>query len=179
MYSSCINILLGHTNRLINIRIVRKLLYQSVPEAQQNVDTGGAQFLKIEKSFTVPFTICVLSFGTKRFSSNFKPQPYPKFWPWFGTVPRSAESLTYANIDYFSQNFIIFTYLLLYLKNLFLLIESLWLFWFYCTKTLWLIVNCPSLPVPPYRLESSLFWPQFDLDLISRISYLSLFEGHF
>ena len=99
----------------------------------------------------------------------------------FGRDPGQSRSLPnpwLMRISIISLKIFIFTYLLLYLKNLFLLIESLWLFWFYCTKTLWLIVNCPSLPVPPHRLES-IFWPQFDLDLISRISYLSLFEGHF
>ena len=36
-------------------------------------------------------------------------------------------------------------------------------------------VACP----PSSTLVESIFWPQFDLDLISRKSYLSLFEGHF
>ena len=50
-----IDILLGLRNRMVKIRIIRKLFYQSVREIQLNVDTGGTQFLKIEKSLTVPF----------------------------------------------------------------------------------------------------------------------------
>ena len=39
------------------------------------------------------------------------------------------------------------------------------------------MTHCQLSPVPVP--SSTLLWPPFDLDLISRKSYLSLFEGHF